>query len=228
MQDHSDTKSESVGRSGKGGSMKLIVLGATGGTGLEIVRLAIERGHSVTAFVRSPERLKPFRDRITVKQGNLLDAAELEPVIKGHDAVLSAFGPRVPIAKGDANLLRQFAVALTTAMPRAGVRRVVLESVAFLFKDAVIPPAYLLGRLFFPGVVADASGMEKVLEKSGLDWTIARPPKLTPKPYTGRYRVREGHLPPFGFSMSYADVADFMIKAVQNRSLIGKVVGVCS
>jgi putative NADH-flavin reductase len=208
--------------------MNLVVLGATGSTGLEIVRQAIEYGHSVTAFVRSPERLKPFRDRISVKQGNLLDAAELEPVIKGHDAVLSAFGPRVPIAKGDANLLRQFAVALTTAMPRAGVRRVVLESVAFLFKDAIIPPAYLLGRLFFPGVVADASGMEKVLEKSGLDWTIARPPKLTPKPYTGKYRVREGHLPAFGFSISYADVADFMIKAVQNRSLMGKVVGVCS
>ena len=208
--------------------MNLVVLGATGSTGLEIVRQAIEYGHSVTAFVRSPERLKPFRDRISVKQGNLLDAAELEPVIKGHDAVLSAFGPRVPIAKGDANLLRQFAVALTIAMPRAGVRRVVLESVAFLFKDAIIPPAYLLGRLFFPGVVADASGMEKVLEKSGLDWTIARPPKLTPKPYTGKYRVREGHLPAFGFSISYADVADFMIKAVQNRSLIGKVVGVCS
>ena len=208
--------------------MNLVVLGATGSTGLEIVRQAIEYGHSVTAFVRSPERLNPFRDRISVKQGNLLDAAELEPVIKGHDAVLSAFGPRVPIAKGDANLLRQFAVALTTAMPRAGVRRVVLESVAFLFKDAIIPPAYLLGRLFFSGVVADASGMEKVLEKSGLDWTIARPPKLTPKPFTGKYRVREGHLPAFGFSISYADVADFMIKAVQNRSLIGKVVGVCS
>lgn len=208
--------------------MKLVVLGATGSTGLEIVRQAIEYGHSITAFVRSPERLKSFRDRISVKEGNLLDAAELEPVIKGHDAVLSAFGPRVPIAKGDANLLRQFAVALTSSMPRAGVRRVVVESVAFLFKDAIIPPAYLLGRLFFPGVVADASGMEKVLEKSGLDWTIARPPKLTPKPYTGRYRVREGHLPPFGFSISYADVADFMIKAVQNRSLIGKVVGVCS
>jgi putative NADH-flavin reductase len=208
--------------------MKLVVLGATGSTGLEIVRQAIEYGHSVTAFVRSPERLKSFRDRISVKEGNLLDAAELEPVIKGHDAVLSAFGPRVPIAKGDANLLRQFAVALTSSMPRAGVRRVVVESVAFLFKDAIIPPAYLLGRLFFPGVVADASGMEKVLEKSGLDWTIARPPKLTPKPYTGRYRVREGHLPPFGFSISYADVADFMIKAVENRSLIGKVVGVCS
>ena len=210
--------------------MKLVVLGATGSTGLEIVRQAIEHGHSVTAFVRSSDRVKAFGDRITIKQGNLLDTTELEQVIKGHghDAVLSAFGPRAPISKADANLLRQFAVALTSAMLHAGVRRVVVESVAFLFKDSIIPPAYLLGRLFFPGVVADASAMEKVLEKSGLDWTIARPPKLTTKPYTGKYRVREGHLPPFGFSISYADVADFMIKAVQNRSLIGKIVGVCT
>jgi putative NADH-flavin reductase len=206
--------------------MKLVVLGATGSTGLEVVRQAIEHGHSVTAFVRSPDRLKPFCDRITIKQGSLLAAAELEPVIKGHDAVLSAFGPRVPISKVDANLLRQFAIALTRAMPRAGVRRVVVESVAFLFKNAIIPPAYVLGRLFFPGVVADASAMEEVLEKSGLDWTIARPPKLTPKRYTGKYRVSEGHLPPFGFSISYADVADYMIKAVENRSSVRKVVGI--
>ncbi len=61
--------------------MKLAVLGATGGVGLEIVRQAIERGHSVTAFVRSPERLKPFPDRICVNQGNLLNSSELERAI---------------------------------------------------------------------------------------------------------------------------------------------------
>lgn len=208
--------------------MKLIVLGATGGTGLEIVRQAIEHGHSVTACVRSPERLKPFQDRITIKQGDLLDSAELEPVIHGHDAVLSAFGPRVPVSKADANLLRQFAVALTSAMLRAGVGRVVVESMAFLFKDSVIPPAYLVGRLLFPGIVADGSAMEEEFEKSGLEWTIVRPPRLTAKSYTGKYRVREGHLPPFGFTISRADVADFMIKVVENRSFVGKIVGVCN
>ena len=52
--------------------MKLVILGATGGTGLEIVRQAIERGHSVTALVRSPERLKPFRDRIKIERGDFL------------------------------------------------------------------------------------------------------------------------------------------------------------
>lgn len=162
--------------------MKLVVLGATGGTGLELVRQAMECGHSVTAFVRSPERLGAFRDRITVKQGDLLNDAELERVIQGHDAVLSGFGPRVPVAKADANLLQRFAVALASAMIHAGVRRVVLESVAFLFRNSIVPPAYLLGRLFFPRVVADASAMERVFGQSDLDWTMVRPPELTEKP----------------------------------------------
>jgi putative NADH-flavin reductase len=208
--------------------MKLVVLGATGGTGLEIVRQGMEHGHSVTAFVRSPERLKAFRDRITVKQGDLLNSAELERVIQGQDAVLSGFGPRVPVSKADSNLLQQFAVALTSAMPRAEVRRVVVESVAFLFRDSIVPPAYLLGRLFFARTVADASAMERVLGESDLDWTILRPPELTDKPYTGKYRVREGHLPRFGFKISRADVADFMIKVVENRSSIRKIVGLCN
>ena len=208
--------------------MKLVVLGATGGTGLEIVRQAADHGHSVTAFVRSPDRLKSLRDRITIKQGDLLNSADLEQAVKGHDAVLSAFGPRAPRSKADADLLQRFAIALTRAMPRAGIRRVVVESVAFLFKNSIIPPAYFLGRLFFPGIVTDASAMEDVLEKSGLDWTIARPPRLTDKPYTGRYRVREGSLPAFGFTISRADVAHFMLNTVESGSLIGKIAGVCN
>jgi NAD(P)H-binding len=70
--------------------------------------------------------------------------------------------------------------------------------------------------------------MEEVFEKSGLEWTIARPPRLTDRPYTGKYRVREGHLPRFGFTISRVDVADFMVNAVENRALVGKIVGVCN
>ena len=226
MKDTIAVEPKRTGSSETRGSLKLIVLGATGGTGLEIVQRAIEHGHSVTAFVRSPERLKPFQDRITVTQGDLLNSFELERVIQGHDAVVSGFGPRLPVSKADANLLQRFAVALTSAMLRAEVRRVVVESVAFLFKDSIIPPAYLLGRMLFPGIVADSSAMEDVLARSGLDWTIVRPPQLTDKPYTGNYRVREGHLPRFGLKISRADVADYMIKATENHSSIRKVVGV--
>src|SRR5947208_6401981 len=144
MRDYIDTQMESARRSGTRGGMNLVVLGATGGTGLEIVQQAIGRGHSVTAFVRSPERLKPFRDQINVRQGNLLNNSELEEVLKDQDAVLSAFGPRVPIANTDRTLLQQFAAALTSAMWRARIKRVIVESTAFLFKDSIFPPAYLV------------------------------------------------------------------------------------
>jgi putative NADH-flavin reductase len=206
--------------------MKFVVLGATGGTGLEIVRQAIEQGHSVTAFVRSPERLKPFANRITIKQGDLLDSAELAKAISGHDAILSGFGPRVPIAKADANLLRNFASSLTTAMHQVNVQRAIIVSTAFLFKDSIIPPTYLFGRLFFPGVVTDASAMERIVMESGLDWTIVRPPQLTDKPFTGKYRVRRGHLPRFGFNISRADVAHSFLKTVKDPASIRKIVGV--
>src|SRR5260370_7187987 len=197
MRDSIATELKSAGRSETRGGMKLIVLGATGGTGLEIVRRAIEHGHSVTAFVRSPERLKPFGDRVTVQQGDLLNRDELERVIQGHDAVVSGFGPRAPLSKADANLLQQFAIALTGAMLQAGVRRVVVESVAFLFRDSIVPPAYLLGRLLFPGIVADASAMERVFGESELVWPLPRPPIPTLQPYTGQYLLRV--LPPHHF-----------------------------
>jgi putative NADH-flavin reductase len=206
--------------------MKLVVLGATGGTGLEIVRQAVERGHSVTVFVRNPEGLKQLAGQVSIVQGDLLNSAELGRVIAGHDSVLSGFGPRLPVSKAGARLLQQFAATLTDAMQHSDTRRVIVLSVAFLFKDSIIPPAYLLGRLLFPGIVADSSAMENIVQRSGLDWTLVRPPELTDKPYTGKYRVREGHLPRFGFSISRADVADFMLKTVNDPSAVGKIIGI--
>jgi putative NADH-flavin reductase len=206
--------------------MKVLILGATGGIGVELVRQCVECGHAVTTFVRAPDRLRPFTDRISVATGDLLDAADLARVMRGHDVVLSAFGPRVPIAKNDAHLLRDYAAALTNAMRETGVPRGLVVSTAFLFKDALLPPAYLFGRLFFSGVVADATDMESILHKSGLDILIVRPPQLTDKPHTGKFRVRLGHLPAFGFSIPRADVADFMIQTAENGRFRSGVVGV--
>jgi putative NADH-flavin reductase len=207
--------------------MKLVVLGATGGIGVEIVRQAIERGHSVTAFVRTPEPLNAFAGHIRLVQGNLMDAAELGRTLEGHDAVLSGFGPRLPLSKADADLLERFAATLTNAMLRTAVRRAVIVSTAFLFKDSIIPPTYLFGRLFFPSVVADASAMEQIVTASELDWTLVRPPQLTDKPQTGRYRVREDHLPLFGFKIARADVANFMIQCVEKHRSSRRIVGLC-
>lgn len=206
--------------------MKLVILGATGGVGIEVVRQAMERGHSVTAFVRSPERLSAFAGAIRIIQGDLLNAAELRRAIDGHDAVISAFGPRVPVAKSDHDLLESFARSLTDAMLHTTVKRAVIVSTAFLFKDAIFPPAYLVGRLFFPSVVADASAMERIVTGGALDWTLVRPPQLTDKSRTGRYRVREGHLPVFGSKIARADVADFLIRCTEDRTTCRQIIGV--
>jgi putative NADH-flavin reductase len=206
--------------------MRILVLGATGGIGLEIVRNAIGRGHSVTALVRSPERLHQFGNDVNVLSGDLLDSSELHGAIKGKDAVLSGFGPRTPVAEGDKDLMQRFAEVLTDAMRDAAVSRLIVVSTSFLFKDSIIPPTQLVGRLFFAGVVADATVAEATYRQSGLGWTIVRPPRLTDKAYTGRYRVREGHLPRFGFTVSRADVADFMVQKAIDDNSAGKIFGV--
>jgi uncharacterized protein YbjT (DUF2867 family) len=84
-----------------------------------------------------------------------------------------------------------------------------------------------LGRLLFPNYIADTTKMESIVQRSGLEWTIVRPPQLTDGKRTKSYRVRDGHLPPFGFFISRADVADFMLDTVANRSSIGKIYGIC-
>ena len=206
--------------------MKLLVLGATGGVGREIVRQAIERGHQVTSLVRSPEGLSGFRNQTTVVCGDLLNIAEVGDALAGRDVVLSAFGPRLPISKSDSDLLQRFANVLTAAMQQNGIRRVIVVSVAFLFKDSIIPPAYLAGKLLFPKLVADAAAMEETFMKRGVDWTIVRPPELIDRPRNGTYRVREDHLPHFGFRISRANVAEFMLHSAENRGYIRKIVGV--
>ena len=208
--------------------MKLLVAGATGGVGSEIVRQAAGRDHEVAAFVRTPERLAAWRDRIMVIQGDLPSCGALERVLKGQDVVLSGFGPRLPISKDDRNLLGNFARVLTSAMVATRIQRAVVVSTAFLFKDAVIPPAHLVGRHFFPSVVSDAADMEDVIASTTLDWTLVRPPRLTGEQGSGRYRAREGHLPLFGFTISRADVADFMIKSAEGHLASRKIMGVCN
>jgi putative NADH-flavin reductase len=99
-------------------------------------------------LVRTRNGLDALNGRITTVQGDLLNRSQLESVLAGQDAVASGFGPRTPIAKTDSHLLKTFANALTDAMSHTGVRRVVAVSVAFLFRDSIIPPAYLAAACF--------------------------------------------------------------------------------
>ena len=100
--------------------MRLIVLGATGGIGKYLLEYATARGHEVTAFVRSPQKIALKSEKLRVVPGDLLNADQLAQVLAGHDAVLSAFGPstlRRVTTRG------AFGKALATAMQRSGARR---------------------------------------------------------------------------------------------------------
>lgn len=204
--------------------MNVLVLGATGGTGLEVVERALERGHSVTAFVRSRRALARFNGGVNIVEGNPLDRAELLQHIPGHDAVISALGPRD--ARSHEALVGPYARTLTQAMTESGVTRLIIVSVAFLFRNAVIPPAYPLGLMLFKHHVLDCADMENVVRESSLEWTIVRPPQLTDKPRAKKYRVRVGHLPLLGLTCSRANVADFMVRAMEDDAYSHDVVGV--
>jgi uncharacterized protein YbjT (DUF2867 family) len=70
--------------------------------------------------------------------------------------------------------------------------------------------------------------MEDVLRGSGLDWTVVRPPQLTDKPLTGRYRTAYGHNIRGGFSVPRADVAHLMLRVLDQPQTIHQVIGIAS
>jgi putative NADH-flavin reductase len=203
--------------------MRLLILGASGGTGRALIRQARERGHEITAFVRSPQKLEALADRVIVRHGDPRSAPELRAVLPGHDAVVSALGPPGP---GPTTILRAGARSTVEAMRATGLRRLIVVSAAVLFDLGIL--AALLRRTLLKNVAEDSAEMERLVMASGLDWTIARPPRLTNGPLTGRYRVANDRLPNRSAlaSISRADVAHFLLSELEHGTHIHHIVGV--
>jgi putative NADH-flavin reductase len=199
--------------------MKLFVIGATGRTGREIVQQALARGHHVTAFVRSPESITLKNERLTVLKGNAMDESQLFDAVQNHDAVLSTLGPR-EVFKAS-SMLRDNALATTRAMNRSGVKRLVVLSAAAHFPG--IPNR--IASFVMRNHMRDSLAMEEIVQASGLDWTIARPPRLTQEEYS-TYRSREGAAPKMGFSLARKAVAAFMLDAIEQKKHFHKIVGI--
>jgi len=199
--------------------VKLFVIGATGRTGREIFEQALARGHHVTAFVRSPESITLKNERLTVLKGNAMDENQLFNAMQNHDAVLSALGPRKPFKPS--SLLHDSALATTRAVNRSGVKRLLVLSAAAHFPG--IPNRIV--SLILRNHMRDSRAMEQVVQASGLDWTIARPPRLTEEDYA-TYRSREDAAPKMGFSLSRKAVAAFMLDAIEQQKHFRKIVGI--
>jgi putative NADH-flavin reductase len=201
--------------------MRLFILGATGAIGQQLLRIGLERGHELTAYVRSPHKISRPNGRLSVVQGDLFSVGAMARSLAGHDAVLSAFGPATVRTT---TLRREFGGALASALREGGVRRVQLVSAAFLFQRIGMLGA-LLKPTLFRFMAPDMADMEREIMKEDLEWTVLRPPRLTNGPPTRSYRVADGELPASGYVISRADVADFMINEAETPAHVRQIVG---
>lgn len=203
--------------------MKVLVIGATGGTGGIAMRLLLAAGHEVTVLVRDPDAFAERHERLSVVKGEARDADSLERAIRGQDAVLSAFGPR-NLGKDD--LQEVFMKNLVRGMQNAGVRRLVNLSAWGSGPDSWATfPFY--GKLFVKTVLrhlfADKARGEEALMASDLDFVNVRPGPLgNGKPRGALKATLDGSgmsaLPP----VSRADLAAFMVESLTDDTWLRK------
>jgi putative NADH-flavin reductase len=195
--------------------MKIIVFGATGGTGKLIVSQALAKGHSVTAFVRNPEGLTAD-PHLRVIQGDLFDLATVVDAVRGHRAVLSALGAR---SRQKADILANAIPVMLEAMRQEYVTRLIVLGASGgqrdhgKYQNALTNMAiWVAKKTVLKHPFVDQAAQERLLAASDVDYTIVRAPRLLDGPFTGTYRVLPDALPPGALSISRADVADFMLQ----------------
>lgn len=194
--------------------MRLLVAGATGGTGRAATLLALSAGHDVTALARRPERLDVHHPRLRVVAADARDRDAVEHAVRGQDAVVSTLG--IGMRRHPTDLYSVGTGAIVAAMQRHGVPRLVVQSSSALDPDPVAPTrAYralmaLLHRVL-AAPYADMRVMEGIVTSSPLAWTLVRAARLTDGALTGRVRVGSDAGLPDAWSISRSDCARWMV-----------------
>jgi len=196
--------------------MKILIVGASGALGRQLVAQALSRGDRVTALVRRPERFLLRHPNLTVVAGDVLDPTAVDAAVAGQEAVVSALGhkrwmvPTSILSTGTTNLLG--------AMARHGVRRFLcVTSLGVgdswwrmgLYYTLFVLPVIL--QFYF----WDKHRQEKIVRASALDWTIVRPGALTHGRARGSWRSgRQVGNPLWTVRIARADVAGFLLNEV--------------
>ena len=208
---------------------RVLIIGATGGTGRQLLTQALKRGYEVTALVRIPGKLSVEDPYLTVVQGDVLDRSIVEKAVRGQDAVISALGHKrffVPtriLSEGTRNIL--------DAMATHGVRRFVCET-SLGIGDSVGRMGLYYSLFVIPCILPfyfwDKTRQERLIAAGNLEWVIVRPAVLTNAKMRGTYRYGRrvgGYL--WTARIARGDVADFMLKQLVDDSHLGTAVGVC-
>ena len=202
--------------------MRILIVGASKGIGLETTRQALAAGYDVRALARSATSIKITDAKLEKVQGNALKQQDVEAALAGVDAVIVTLGVSVGALFKPVRLFSDATRVLIAAMKAKGVNRLICitgfgagDSQASIAPLQRIPYRIVFGRSF-----DDKSLQEKLIKESGLDWTIARPGMLSNGSRTGLYKVlREPSEWRNGF-ISRADVADFLVKQIEGRAFV--------
>ncbi len=202
--------------------MKLTIFGATGGTGKQLVEQAITAGNHVVAYVRNPSKLDFMHKYLTIVEGELDDIMMIEQAVSGVDAVISVLGPRggskdKPITRGMQNII--------TAMYKYGVHRLIVSSTLSVRDPNDLPdfkPKIFVKfvKLTMRAVYEEIISIADAVRNSDLDWTILRLTTLNNKPKSGKIRVGYLGKGEVGLRISRADLAQFILKQVQNTKYL--------
>jgi putative NADH-flavin reductase len=202
--------------------MKIIILGATGGTGKELLRQGLEQGHEITAYVRTPATLTIQDKNLRVIQGELSDPSALQSALTGQDAVISVVGNK-RYSGIQSSAISEGLVNIIDAMKAGYVQRIIFVTTFAVSKNIFFPEKLFI-KIFLKNNFTDIPRQEELLEKSGLQWTIVRPARLIDGPKTGRYREgKDLPIDPLS-KISRADVADFLLRSAQDPGTIGKII----
>ena len=206
--------------------MKLLVVGAAGKTGREVVKQALAAGHEVTAFVHKADEFDVGDVRVV--EGDATDGAAIEKAIAGQDAVIDAIGGKTPYK--ETTLESSAASAIINAMKRNGVRRLVVTSMLGEGESKANASLYerLLLATFLRGADKDKAAMESAVKASNLDWVILRPAILNDNAATGNVRVFASETGEKAHKITRADLAAFMLAQLTSDQYLNQAVTVAN
>ena len=199
--------------------MKLVIFGATGGTGQKLVEQALAANYQVTVLVRNPDALPVQHKHLHVIKGDVLNLDCVEEAISGQEAVISALGSN---NHGPITICTDGIKQILVAMQRHEVQRLVALS-SYGTADSRHHNLYnLMLWTMVKEKMVDKERMEELVRRSGTDWTIVRPTMLTNGPLTHKYRQGHNLHMKVTSKISRADVADFMLKQVSDPTYFRK------